>query len=156
MKRLIIKDSAHRLTIKDNALRLTMRSNSLRLTMSKQGPAGAPGTSAEAETYTAAATLGGHRAVALDETGEIIYASSSLSIPAIGVIRDAVTAGGEVTVYRAGRVTGFTGLTPAATYYLAATGLLSLTPPTSGVLQPLGVAASATELLVDPDYPTFL
>ena len=156
MNRLIIRPSAHRLTIADGALRFTVRANALRLSMSKQGPAGAPGTSAEAETYTAAVTLGGHRAVSLDETGELIYASAALSIPAIGVIRDAVTAGAEVTVYRAGKVTGFTGLTPRATYYLAETGLLSLTPPTSGVLQPLGVAASATELLVDPDYPTFL
>ena len=156
MNRLIIRPSAHRLTIGDGALRFTVRANALRLSMSKQGPAGAPGTSAEAETYTAAVTLGGHRAVALDETGELIYASAALSIPAIGVIRDAVTAGSEVTVYRTGKVTGFTDATPRPPCALAETALLSVPPPSPGVLQPLGVAASATELLVDPDYPTFL
>jgi hypothetical protein len=122
----------------------------------RQGIAGPPGPGAEIEIYTAAVSIGGHRAVALDASGEIIYASSALNLSAIGIVRDAVTAGAEVAVYRAGRVAGFSGLTPGATYYLSAAGTLSLTPPASGVLQPLGIAASATEMLVDPDYPTFL
>jgi hypothetical protein len=122
----------------------------------KQGIAGPPGPGAEIEIYTAAVPLGGHRAVALDASGTLIYAASDLGIPAIGVIRDAVASGADVAVYRAGRVGGFTGLVPGSVYYLASTGLLTLTPAGSGVLQPLGIAASTTEFLVDPDYPTFL
>jgi len=122
----------------------------------RQGIAGPPGEGIEIEIYQAAANLGGHRAVALDSEGRIIYASAALEVPGIGIIRDAVALGETVAVHRRGRVGGFTGLTPSAVYYLGDTGLLSLTPPGSGVLQPLGTAASATELLVEPDYPTFL
>jgi len=122
----------------------------------RQGIAGPPGPGSEIEIYTAAATLGGHRAVALDEDGRIVYASAALGIPAIGIIRDAVAEGAEVAVHRAGRVSGFAGLAPGRTYFLDSTGLMALTAPGSGVLQPLGFAASETELLVDPDYPTFL
>ena len=122
----------------------------------KQGIAGPPGPGAEIEIYVAAESIGGHRAVSLDGDGLIIPASSVEGVPAFGLIRDAVVAGGEVAVYRAGRVGGFTGLIPGETYYLGAAALLTLTPPVAGVLQPLGVAASATDLLVDPDYPTFL
>lgn len=122
----------------------------------RQGIAGPPGEGIEIERYLAAVALGGHRAVALDASGSLVYASASLGIAAIGIIRDAVAAGEPVVVYRRGRIGGFAGLTPAAVYYLAASGLLSLTPALSGVLQPLGTAVSGTELIVDPDYPTFL
>lgn len=120
------------------------------------GLPGTPGAGAEIEIYTALVDIGGHRAVAIDGSGELIYASSDLQIPAVGIVRDAVMSGNEVAVYRGGRVGGFTGLVPGSVYYLSTTGLLSLTPPSSGILQPLGTAASATEFLVDPDYPTFL
>lgn len=118
------------------------------------GLPGVNGVDAESETYTAAVTMGGHRAVGLNSDGELVYASATLAIEAIGIIRDAVTIGGTVTVYRAGRVGGFTGLTVPGTYFLGDTGLLTLTPLTEGgLLQILGIASSATELLVDPGEP---
>lgn len=126
------------------------------LTGGLQGPSGPPGPMMGEEDYEAAENIGGHRAVALDSSGLLIPADASEGIAAIGIIRDAVTTGNDVTVYRAGVVNGFTGLTPAAVYYLGESGAITLTPPTSGILQPLGTAASATELLVDPDYPTEL
>ena len=149
--------NARRLTVAAPGGRVTIAAAPRVVTVgSRQGIAGPPGPGSEIEIYTAAVSLGGHRAVALDDAGELVYADAVLGIPAIGVIRDAFAAGAEVAVYRAGRVGGFTGLTPAAPYYIASTGLLSLTAPAEGVLQPVGVAASATELLVDPDYPTFI
>lgn len=145
-------------TLQGRAPRVTLSgAPRLAVQMGRQGIAGPPGPGSEIELYEAAITLGGHRAVALDENGRLVYASALLGIPAIGIVRDATSEGAEVAVYRAGRVGGFTGLTPGAVYYLAADGLLALTPPEGGeLLQPIGTAASATELLVEPDYPTFL
>lgn len=122
----------------------------------KQGIAGPPGSGGEVESYVAAASLGGQRAVGLDASGELVYADSSLGIPAIGVIRDAVTVGATAEVRRMGKVNGFTSLSPSDVYFLSTTGLLSLSAPSSGMIQPIGVAASATELSVEVDYPTFL
>lgn len=121
----------------------------------RQGPAGRPGQGIEIEIYIAAANLNGHRAVALDGDGQLIYADAGAGIAAIGIIRDAVLAGAEVEVWRRGRVGGFSDLATAEEYYLGDDGLLTLTAPESGVLQPLGVAASAGVLLVTPDRPIF-
>ncbi|MEQ1842080.1 MAG: hypothetical protein ABL994_16870, partial [Verrucomicrobiales bacterium] len=129
------------------------RAQGLTVGLSKQGPAGPPGAGVEVESYVAAAHIGGHRAVALNSSGQIILATASGEIPAIGMIRDAVISGASVTVYRSAKVGGFSGLTPGATYYLSDIGAAVLTPPAGGVLQVLGVAGSATELLLDPGEP---
>lgn len=122
----------------------------------EQGVAGPPGAVSGVETFEAAENIAGHRAVGLDEEGLLLVADSSAGVVAIGVIRDAVTAGNTVTVYRASRANGFAGLTPAGVYYLSTSGQISLTPPGSGVLQVIGTAASATELLVVPGEPVTL
>lgn len=128
----------------------------LALSGCRQGIAGPPGPGSEIELYEAAVSMGGHRAVGLDGAGFLIYASSALGIPAIGVIRDAPFAGDSVAVYRAGAVNGFAGLIPSSVYYLGEEGAIVMTPPSHGLLQPLGVAASSTEFLVEPDYPTII
>lgn len=114
------------------------------------GLPGAPGAGSEIETYVAAVNLNGHRFVALNDDGELITADSSDGIPAIGVIRDAVLAGGTVNVYRAGKVNGFTGLSVPETYFLGESGLYALTSPSTGIIQVVGSASSASEMLVTP------
>lgn len=122
----------------------------------RQGLAGPAGETPGEETFAAAISIAGHRAVGLDGDGALILADAGGGIPAIGCVRDAVEGGDSVRVYRSGKVNGFAGLDPSEVYYLGEGGLLSLTPPASGILQVIGTAASATELLVTPGEPIAL
>jgi hypothetical protein len=155
--RLILRANAPTLTISgEKKTVLAGRAQGITLGLGRQGPAGPAGPGVEIETYIAAENIGGHRGVGLDEYGELLLATASGEVQAIGMIRDAVGAGGEVTVYRSAKMGGFTGLTPGATYFLGDIGTAVLTPPLAGMLQVLGVAGSATEMLVDPGEPVDL
>jgi len=60
------------------------------------------------------------------------------------------TDGNPITIQFSGVVAGFSGLTPGAVYYLQdAVGTIGTTPGT--VSQPVGIAISATELLITKD-----
>lgn len=106
--------------------------------------------------FVAAETIGGHRCVALDTDGRLILAGTNLERPTIGLIRDAVASADEVAVYFSGVVTGFSNLLPAQTYYLGASGVLTHTVPTTGVIQVIGVACTPTTLLVTVGEPVWV
>jgi hypothetical protein len=109
------------------------------------------------DTYVASASLNGHSAVGLNGSGQLIYASATNGVQAIGMIRDAVTMGDSVRVYYDGKVNGFSGLSVADAYYLSNAGALTLTAPvSSGILQVVGIAVSATELLVGLSEPCYI
>lgn len=92
--------------------------------------------------------LSGHRAVYLDDDGELRIAAPDTS-PAVGLIRDAVSEGQSVFVYQSGPMNGFSGLKNGSTYYLGANGIPTLSPAETGYSQTLGVAQSETVLVVD-------
>lgn len=117
------------------------------------GARGPAGETLGRETYEAAADIGGQRAVGLNGSGLLVAADATSGTPAIGLTRDAVGTGAEVAVYRAGSVSGWSGLTPGAVYYLRDGGTVSATPPAEGLLQVVGRAASATEMLSTPGEP---
>lgn len=83
--------------------------------------------------HRAAATLSGHRAVTTDDSGELIYADSTvlstLERP-VGLLLNAVVAGGIGNVVWFGKVTEATwNWTPGESIFLSATGFLTQTPP---------------------------
>jgi hypothetical protein len=108
------------------------------------------------QLFLAAETIGGHRAVSLDENGRIIAADAPGNDFAIGLIRDSVTAGGTAEVHLLGKVGGFSGLIPGAIYFVGAAGVLTPDPPLSGVSQMIGRSYSKTEMIVQPSDPTLL
>lgn len=77
--------------------------------------------------------------------------------PADGYIDSAVTTGNNATVYRGlGTISGLTGLTLEADYFLSTSdGLITTTSPESNgnVSQYLGYAISTTELAYEPEKP---
>lgn len=84
-----------------------------------------------------------------------LYAASNTSDPRVlGVVKTAVSAGMLAKVVTGGRL-DTSGLTPDATYYLG-DGVITTTPPTSGYLIRLGVAATASVLLVEVGTPILL
>lgn len=77
--------------------------------------------------------------------------------PADGFILSGVASAAVGTVYGRGQnITGLSSLTPGAIYWLAASGGITETIPTSGWRQIVGKALSATVLRFDPDQGTLL
>lgn len=108
------------------------------------------------QLFLAAEDIGGHRAVSLDGDGRVIAADAPGNDFAIGLIRDSVQAGATAEVHLLGKVNGFSGLDPGTAYFVGAGGVLTSTPPTTGVSQVIGRAYSPTELIVQPSDPILL
>jgi len=100
--------------------------------------------------------------------GEFVYFSGAntidesentnpLTVPAIGVVVNKPTATSCFLAHE-GEVDGFTGLTSGAIYYLAATGGVSTTAPTTlgNVVQRVGIAINTTTLLLTLNQETLL
>jgi hypothetical protein len=92
-----------------------------------------------------------------DNTGtpNVRLADNSNSREAHGYLKDAVTSGGNATVYFEGTNDDLSGLTPGARQYLSTAGQATATPPTFGggaqISQLVGLAVSATEIDTDID-----
>lgn len=111
----------------------------------------------------AAAALSGHRAVVPTAGGSVEYADKTNSAHAHlrpGITTGAALTGAPVTVVMRGEITEPTwSWTPLAPIYLGLTGLLTQTAPTApgaAFLLEVGVALSATSILVDPQFPISL
>jgi hypothetical protein len=79
---------------------------------------------------------------------------------AVGFVLSAVTSPNNATVYLDGTITGLTGLTPGAAYYLsgATAGAATATAPTTSgyISQEIGIALSATEINFEEQQPITL
>ena len=79
---------------------------------------------------------------------------------AVGFVLSAVTSPNNATVYLDGTITGLTGLTPGAPYYLsgATAGAATATAPTTSgyISQEIGIALSATEINFEEQQPITL
>jgi hypothetical protein len=79
---------------------------------------------------------------------------------AIGFVLSSVTSPNNATVYLDGTITGLTGLTPGAAYYLSGSSAGAATataPTTSGYIsQEIGIALSATEINFEEQQPITL
>jgi hypothetical protein len=79
---------------------------------------------------------------------------------AMGFVLTGVTSPNNATVYLDGTITGLTGLTPGAAYYLsgATAGAASATAPSTAgyISQEIGIALSATEINFEEQQPITL
>jgi hypothetical protein len=77
-----------------------------------------------------------------------------------GFVLAATTSPANATVYLDGTITGLTGLTPGAAYYLsgATAGAVTATAPTTAsyISQEVGIALSSTELNFEENQPILL
>lgn len=119
-----------------------------------QGPPGAQGPSgalAQSLQYPAGEALGGSRAVYLAGDGSFWYADNqdASAIAVAGITSGAVSLGETATAQYAGEmVEPSWSWTPEQPVYLGASGQLTQTPPPSGTVVELGVALTATKMLV--------
>lgn len=123
------------------------------LELARRGPQGAPGPAGGASvTRQAATTLSGHRAVRARADGAVEYADpaapSGLST-VLGITSGAAVSGASATIVTTGDLVEPTwSWTPGGLIYLGSAGALTQSAPVSGSLMVLGVATSATSMLV--------
>lgn len=116
---------------------------------------GGGGTPVDSDTVVATAgeTLGGNRAVYLNDAGQVLYASASVDTckRTVGITTGAASSGAASTVQIEGVMTnGSWAWSGNETVWLAETGLLTQTVPTSGYLLRVGTSLGPTKLRIDP------
>jgi len=115
-------------------------------------------------TATAGAALSAGQLVYMKSDGMLAPADATVEgKEAVGFIKNNYAQGASATYHKIGDIlTGLTGLTPGATYYMSTTpGALATASDVSAyvagnVVMPVGRALSATELLFSPNSPITL
>ena len=118
------------------------------------------GIGPDAKTMTASESIAARDLVNVAATGQIRKADASNDRPAHGFVLSAISAAASGTVFFEGIITGLSGLTIGARYFLSdsVAGGLTATAVAAGagkISQEVGVAISATELSFEPQtaYP---
>lgn len=82
--------------------------------------------------------------------GKFRLADRTLNQPAQAIALAGANAGQSCyAMLLTGYASGLTGLTANSTYYLSTAGAITTVKPSTGIIQPVGYALSATELLVN-------
>jgi hypothetical protein len=130
-------------------------------TAATQGPPGPPGPPGSGGPQTvvlqAAIALGGHRIVCVDSAGQAIYPDRSNPAHAdavVGITTGAASAGADVTVQTTGEMIESSWSWSPGPIWVGDNGLLTQTSPTSGWVQMIAIALSATKIVVTPRQAT--
>jgi len=124
-----------------------------------QGPAGPAGSSAVQTlgTFTAAEAIPSSSLVHISQSnGQAYKADRSLGREAHGFTIAGISLGASATITRTGSLTGLTGKTSGKKQWLSTGGLSIETAPTSGIVQEVGYASSATAVFVDAQLAVVL
>jgi hypothetical protein len=120
-------------------------------------------TGSATETYTAGEAIGARDLIYVNSSGQIMKADANdVTKQATGFCQSAISNGasGQVTFSAGAKITGFTGLTANATYFLSnsVTGGIALfsalTFTTNDIMQVVGVAEGTTAIRFLPSTPT--
>ena len=116
-----------------------------------RGLQGIPGAAGDAPQLTAAMALSGHRAIAVDASGNAIYAdqTDARAHTVYGVSTGAAEAGTQVTLQRDGPMDWpAAGLTPDVPLFLGTDGALTQVAPITGWARQIAVAVAADRIVV--------
>jgi hypothetical protein len=100
------------------------------------------------EVKTAGEAIAAGALVQVTATGTVVNADAATHRAAVGFVLSAIANAATGTVYYSGQITGLSGLTPGARYFVGAAGAITTTAPTAAgsIWQPIGRATSATAL----------
>lgn len=123
-----------------------------------QGPPGVPGASTQFEYHTAGVTLGGNRAVTFNSVGQLTYPDiASPNSFVVGITTSSALAGELATVQIAGtQQEPSWNWTPGIPVFVAASGVLTQTPPIGGQVLAVGYSTSPTKIHIDKQPPIFM
>lgn len=115
----------------------------------------------DTKTFTASETIPIRSMVHILANGQVALADASNDRAAVGYAPTAIASAASGAVNFEGVLTGFSGLTPGARYFLSDSvpGGITSTAPTEGAgkcCQEVGVALSATELSFEPQVAYLL
>lgn len=122
-------------------------------------------TGSATETYTAGEAISARDLVYVNSSGQIMKADANdVTKQATGFCQSAISNGasGQVSFLRGTKITGFTGLTANATYFLSnsTTGGIALysalTFTTNDIIQVVGIAEGTTAIRFAPGVPTLV
>lgn len=122
-------------------------------------------TGSATETYTAGEAIGARDLIYVNSSGQIMKADANdITKQATGFCQSAISNGasGQVTFSAGAKITGFTGLTANATYFLSngVTGGIALfsalTFGTNDIMQVAGIAEGTTAIRFLPSTPTIV
>ena len=117
------------------------------------------GIGTDSKSMTAAEALAAGDLVYITAAGTVMKADANdIAKAAVGFVLTAIGNGASGIVYFEGTITGLSGLTPGAQYFLSATAgqvVLAASLPTAAgdVAQPIGRAISATEINFEAGHP---
>lgn len=128
------------------------------ITSSAQGPQGAPGQSDNFVYLLTAVPLNGHRAVASNSSGYLIYPDTTLeNNTVLGITTGASSQEQLAQVQISGILTepswNWASNNPV---FIGNMGLLTQTPPTSGSICVIGYAITSTKLFIDKQPAIFI
>lgn len=117
----------------------------------QQGPQGIP--SDAGFTAIAATDIGGHRIVTLNSDGKVEHADQATTAhygKIVGISTGAASVGNTVTIRSSGKLTEPSwSWNPQNILFLGADGVITATPPSTGVLQSIGYAIDATTIFIN-------
>lgn len=116
------------------------------------------GIGSDTKTAVAAESISAGDLVYFNASGQILKAdANALAKAAVGFALTSISAAASGTVHFDGTIAGLSGLTPGAWYFLSAVapgGISTAVPTGAGdIVQPVGIAVSATELTFQPAAP---
>lgn len=101
--------------------------------------------------------ISGHRAVMVTADGDVGHADPAFARAYVGISKHAAVAGAPVAIALRDTLTEPSwSWVPGKTLYFAAGGVLTQTVPTDTAVTPVGLAISATTILISRDNPVFL
>ena len=115
------------------------------------------GFGSDSKSMTAGEALTAGDLVYINGSGNALKAdANAIAKAAVGFVLASISNAASGTVYFEGTITGLSGLTPGARYFLSTTpGGITTTAPTgpADIVQQVGFALSATELSFDAGTP---
>lgn len=122
-----------------------------------QGPQGIQGESLTSVTYIAGEPLGGNRVVSVNALGTLVYPDLSSYTNILGITISSANLGATVEVQIVGTMTEPSwNWVPDYPIYAGTNGLLTQTPPESGLLYVVGYAITPNKIFIDKQQPILL
>ena len=116
-----------------------------------------PGMEADFSLTAGPAGVSGHRAVMVSPDGTAAHADPADALAYIGISKHAAVAGAPVTIAIRDTLNEASwSWVPGQPIYFVANGVLTQAVPTETAVTPIGVAISATTVLISRDAPLFL